>query len=134
MEFRNLSLSSYPYLPKKEVSLINVVSMFKKLERFNLLLAFIFKKPFIDSFEVEGKNAESNVKSPNLNSFLYWLSIKRLILDVFTIEKVKSELFPNVKKIGCLTPVPSKSELKKLGAKRPEARVSPGSGVCRYGV
>ena len=49
-------------------------------------------------------------------------------------EKVRSALFPIVRNIGCLTPVPSKSELRKLGAKRPEARVTPGSGVCRYGV
>jgi len=57
-----------------------------------------------------------------------------LILDVFTIEKVKSELSPSVKNMGCFTPVPSRSELRKLGAKRPEARLTPGSGVCRYGV
>ena len=44
-------------------------------------------------------------------------------------EKVKSELSPSVKKMGCFTPVPSKSELRKLGAKSPEARITPGSGV-----
>ena len=47
---------------------------------------------------------------------------------------MKSELFPNVKNIGCRMPVQSKSELIKLGAKSPEARVTPGSGVCRYSV
>ena len=41
--------------------------------------------------------------------------------DVLMREKVKSELFPIVRNIGCLTPVPSSSELRKLGAKRPEA-------------
>ena len=108
--------------------------MFKKVECSNLLRPFIFKKPFIVSFELDGKNADSNVNSPSLNSLRYWLSINKLILDVFTMEKVKSVLSPSVKKIGCLIPVPSKSELRKLGAKRPEARVIPGSGVCRYGV
>ena len=78
--------------------------------------------------------AAKKVNSPRLNSFLYWLSIKRLILEVFTMEKVKSALFPSVRKIGCFTPVPSKSELRKFGARSPDARVIPGSGVCRYGV
>ena len=35
MEFRNLSLLSYPYLPKKDVSLINIVSTFKMLDNRN---------------------------------------------------------------------------------------------------
>ena len=108
--------------------------MFKKVDRSILLFPLIFKKPLIGPLSLDGKNADSTVKFPSLNNFLYWLSIKRLILDVFTIEKVKSELFPSVKNIGCLIPVPSKSELRKLGAKRPVARVTPGSGVCRYGV
>ena len=71
MEFRNLSLSSYPYLPKKEVSLINVVSTFKKADRSNLALPFIFKKPLIELFPLEGRNADSNIKSPRSNNFLY---------------------------------------------------------------
>ena len=116
------------------MSLIRVVSIFKNVVLPILLIPSIFKNPFKGSFPVGGKNADSNDKFPMLNNFLYWLSINKLILEVLTKEKVKSELFPNVKNIGCRMPVPSKSELIKLGAKSPEARVTPGSGVCRYGV
>ena len=113
------------------MSLIKVVSTFKKVDSSNLALPFSFKKPLIELFPLEGRKADSNIKSPRSNNFLYWLSIRRFTFDVLIREKVKSELFPIVKNIGCLIPVPSKSELRKLGAKRPEARVTPGSGVCK---